>query len=101
MSASQKKAAKVATRTADERLKWLTWPEFLQLVEALKHEIAGRDGLGRKRTPAMVAWSLQRYLLFGILSCIPGAILLPIDYTFPGFWTFYRCFHMMNILDHG
>jgi hypothetical protein len=28
-----KKEAKVASRTADETLKWLSWPEFLAVVQ--------------------------------------------------------------------
>ena len=32
---------------------------------------AGRDSLGRVRSPASVAWSVQRYLMFAILSCVP------------------------------
>ena len=32
---------------------------------------AGLDVQGRRRSPAAVAQSLQRYLLFAILSCVP------------------------------
>ena len=38
-----------------------------------RKECAGLDSQGRPRKPALVAWSLQRYLIFGLLSCIPGA----------------------------
>ena len=44
----------------------------LQVVQELKRECAGRDSQGRLREGSAVAWSLQRYLVFAILSCIPG-----------------------------
>jgi hypothetical protein len=43
-----------------------------QVVQELKRECAGRDASGRRREASAVAWSLQRYLIFAILSCIPG-----------------------------
>ena len=43
-----------------------------QVVNELRLECAERDSIGRKRTGAAVAWSLQRYLIFALLSCIPG-----------------------------
>lgn len=43
-----------------------------QVVQELRKECAGRDGSGRLREGSAVAWSLQRYLIFAILSCIPG-----------------------------
>ena len=48
-----------------------------QVVQELKRECAGRDSQGRQREASAVAWSLQRYLVFAILSCIPGAGSLP------------------------
>ena len=45
----------------------------LQVVNELRLECAGKDDTGRTRSPAAVAWSLQRYLIFAILCCIPGA----------------------------
>ena len=42
------------------------------MVNELRLECAERDSIGRKRTGAAVAWSLQRYLIFALLSCIPG-----------------------------
>lgn len=47
-----------------------------QVVQELRKECAGRDGSGRLREGSAVAWSLQRYLIFAILSCIPGPPLL-------------------------
>lgn len=44
-----------------------------QVVQELKRECAGKDSQGRLREGSAVAWSLQRYLVFAILSCIPGA----------------------------
>jgi hypothetical protein len=43
-----------------------------QVVNELRLECAGKDAIGRARTPTAVAWSLQRYLIFAILCCIPG-----------------------------
>ena len=48
-----------------------------QVVQELKRECAGRDSQGRQREGSAIAWSLQRYLVFAILSCIPGACSLP------------------------
>lgn len=48
-----------ALACADEELKWLSWPEYLQLCGELRRECAGLDVNGRRRKPAAVAWSLQ------------------------------------------
>lgn len=56
---------------ADEEKKWLDWPEYLQVCAELRLECAARDPNGRHRKPSAVAWSLQRYLVFSILSCVP------------------------------
>ena len=48
----------------------------VQVVNELRLECAGKDDIGRARSPAAVAWSLQRYLIFAILCCIPGALSL-------------------------
>lgn len=45
----------------------------VQVVQELRKECGGRDSTGRQRQSSAVAWSLQRYLIFAILSCIPGA----------------------------
>ena len=50
------------------------------MVNELRLECAERDNIGRKRTGAAVAWSLQRYLIFALLSCIPGT---PRSYFLP------------------
>lgn len=132
LSNEARRATRIAARTADESLKWLDWPQFLnarplcqtlliraasvragassgtayapswllknlvcelgrnstfymlidtwqsdvtipQVVSELRSECAALDSQGRKRTGAAVAWSLQRYLIFALLSCIPGA----------------------------
>jgi hypothetical protein len=52
-------------------------PDSAQVVQELKRECAGRDSIGRKREGSAVAWSLQRYLIFAILACIPGPPALP------------------------
>ena len=62
---------RVAVRTSDESLKWLDWPEYLQTVHELRRECAGRAENGSKRPRSAVAWSLQRYLIFAILSSVP------------------------------
>lgn len=68
---SNRKAAKVAVRASDESLKWLDWPEYLATVQELRRECAGLNYRGIKRARPAVAWSLQRYLIFAILSSIP------------------------------
>jgi hypothetical protein len=66
------KASKVAPRVSDEAAKWLDWPEYLALVQELRKECALLlpDGKG-DRPRQQVAWSLQRYLMFAILACVP------------------------------
>lgn len=49
----------------------------VQAVDELRLECAALDGAGRRRTGASVAWSIQRYLIFALLSCIPGRRMLP------------------------
>ncbi|KAK9843821.1 hypothetical protein WJX81_007539 [Elliptochloris bilobata] len=71
LSNEARRATKIAARTADESLKWLEWPQFLMVVNELRSECAARDSIGRKRTGAAVAWSIQRYLILALLSCIP------------------------------
>lgn len=66
-----KKRGNVAPRQADEEAKWLTWHEYLDLCEELRRECAALDSIGRRRSDAAVAWSLQKYLIFAILSCVP------------------------------
>ena len=34
-------ASKVASRSSDETLKWLSWPDFLKVVQQLRLECAG------------------------------------------------------------
>ena len=74
-------ALRVAVRVSDERLKWLDWPEYLATVQELRRECAGLNYKGIRRARPAVAWSLQRYLIFAILSSIPdrsgNALLLP------------------------
>jgi hypothetical protein len=63
---------RVAPAVADEGAKWMGWPAYLNAVEALREEaLAGRDAHGRLRSRRAVAWSLQQYLIFSILACIP------------------------------
>ncbi|KAI3437936.1 hypothetical protein D9Q98_000380 [Chlorella vulgaris] len=71
MSNAAKKQAAVAPRTSDEEQKWLDWPQFLEVCAELRLECAALDERGRKRSPVAIACSLQRYLIFSILSCVP------------------------------
>ena len=41
-------------------------------MQELRKECAGLDAEGEPRARKEVAWSLQRYLLFAVLSCVPG-----------------------------
>ena len=41
-------------------------------MQELRRECAGLDAEGEPRPRKEVAWSLQRYLLFAVLSCVPG-----------------------------
>lgn len=61
----------MAVRVSDEGMKWLEWPEYLRTVQELQRECAGRNHQGAKRNRSAVAWSLQRYLIFAILSSTP------------------------------
>ena len=52
-----------------------SWMARLALTSSLhccRRECAGLDRNSQPRKPADVAWSCQRYLIFAILSCIPG-----------------------------
>lgn len=71
MSKTAKKRAATAAFVADSSKKWLDWDEFLQVVHTLRDECALRNMNGQRRTASAVAWSLQRYLIVGILSVIP------------------------------
>lgn len=62
---------KVAPCATDTAAKWLNWPDYLDLVSKLKAEVAGKNMSGKERSSRQVAISLQRYLMFAILSCIP------------------------------
>ena len=44
---------------------------LVQVVQELRLECAALDQSKRARASTAVAWSLQRYLIFAILSCIP------------------------------
>lgn len=56
---------------SDESLKWLDWPEYLNVVRELRRECAARAPDGSTRPDAAVAAALQRYLIFSILACVP------------------------------
>ena len=68
---SARERAKNAPHAADDKRKWLEWDQYLALVEHLKLECAPLDANGKVRSERDVAISVQRYLLFAILACIP------------------------------
>lgn len=68
---SRRKASKVAPRVADEKAKWVEWSEYLNIVNELKKECGALLLDGSRRDEKDIAWSLQKYLIFAILSCIP------------------------------
>jgi len=68
---SARERAKNAPHAADDKRKWLEWDQYLALVEHLKLECAPLDVNGKARSERDVAMSVQRYLLFAILACIP------------------------------
>ena len=71
MAKDAKTRAQRAPQVSDERMKWLEWDEYLTLVQNLKSECSPRNYIGQLRSKSAVAWSVQRYLIFGILSCVP------------------------------
>ncbi len=71
MAKDAKSRSAKAPSVSDERLKWLEWDEYLTLVQRLKSECSSRTHLGQARSASAVAWSVQKYLIFGILSCVP------------------------------
>ena len=68
---SARDRAKNAPHAADDDRKWLEWDQYLALVEHLKLECAPLDCNGKERSEREIAMSVQRYLLFAILACIP------------------------------
>lgn len=67
---------KTESRAADQSAKWLDWPQLLEATEQLRLECAGRTHLGQYRRASAVAWSLQRFLIFAILTSVPGVASL-------------------------
>ena len=65
------KRADKASPSADTRKKWLSWDQYMDLVSKLEAECAPLTSMGAVRPLRVVAWSVQRYLIFGILSCVP------------------------------
>lgn len=61
-----------ATHVADEEKKWVDWPQVLEVVDHLKQEATRlTDSKGKPRSPLAIAESQQRYLMIGILTCVP------------------------------
>jgi hypothetical protein len=63
--------AKVAPGVSKESLKWLDWPEYLGAIKYLKKECALYSANGNRRPDTAVANSIQLYLIFSILACVP------------------------------
>jgi len=71
---TRRKASKIAPRVADEKAKWLDWPQYINLCNELRKECAALMQAKNEVVPRPnedTAWSLQRYLIFAILSCCP------------------------------
>ena len=72
---SRRKASKVAPRVSDEAAKWLDFPEYLAMTRELKRETGCLKETSKgdvvRRDDKQIAWSLQKYLIFGILACVP------------------------------
>ncbi|KAF0719571.1 Aste57867_940 [Aphanomyces stellatus] len=58
-------------RSVDEEKKWLAWPDFLAVVEALKVECTEKTSNGKPRTKYAIATSYQKCVMLGIFSGIP------------------------------
>ncbi|OQR93613.1 hypothetical protein THRCLA_08398 [Thraustotheca clavata] len=58
-------------RAVDEEKKWLAWPDFLAVVEALKAECKETTENGKPRTKYAIATSYQKCVMLGIFSGIP------------------------------
>jgi len=56
---------------SNEKLKWLDWGDYLSVCDTLKDEMALNSFTSHKRSKSAIAWSMQRYLIFAILSCVP------------------------------
>ncbi len=66
-----KTRASTAPLVTDEKLKWLSWPDYLKVSKYLQLECCLRDSNGKKRPETAVAWSIQNFILFSFLSCCP------------------------------
>jgi hypothetical protein len=62
MQRAAQKASRNAPLVADEKKKWLEWPEFLSLVDQLKAELAG-EALGVKQ-------GSRQSLRFWLILCL-------------------------------
>ncbi|OQR93804.1 hypothetical protein ACHHYP_02271 [Achlya hypogyna] len=58
-------------RAVDEEKKWIAWPDFLGVVEALKAECKQTTENGKPRTKYAIAQSYQKCVMLGIFSGIP------------------------------
>ena len=56
-------------RTSNEDLKWLSWPEFLGVVNTLKQEVQARKT--SNENPKQTANMYQKYLILAIFASIP------------------------------
>jgi hypothetical protein len=76
------KRQKVAPRSSDERQKWLSWPEYLKVVQKLGAEVSsmieeyqkdGKHGVqgGSSTQERRIATSYQKYLVLAIFASVP------------------------------
>lgn len=72
---SRRRASKIAPRVSDEAAKWLDYPAYLAMTRELKRETGCLKELASgeivRRSDKDIAWSLQKYLIFAILGCVP------------------------------
>jgi len=82
---ASRRQSKSSERSSDEKKKWLSWTEYLGVVEALKEDVAdeleqlvvakeeGRTGGGLPPAPIgrRIAKKYQRYLLLAFFSSLP------------------------------
>lgn len=77
------KQAKLAPKSSDEGQKWMTWPEYLRVVQAIKADYqrlygewsqSRESGSSEKELASLerkVALALQRYLVLAIFTNVP------------------------------
>ena len=70
------KGQKNSARVSNEELKWITWPEYLQVIEALKTDLHQQKETHRdKPMPDFrrraIASTFQKYLILSMFAAVP------------------------------